>query len=295
MSGRVFICATPIGNLEDVTFRLLRVLSEASLIAAEDTRHTRKLLTHHGVKAKLISYHDHNENTQLPYLLEQLGRGSTVALVTDGGMPGVSDPGYKLVLACVEQGIPVEVIPGPSAVLAALVLSGLPIARFCFEGFLPRKAGDQRRRLEALALDDRTIVIFESPKRVRATLGLMMSVFGDRKLALCRELTKVHEQVLRGAISDVIAQLPEQLKGEIVLVVEGKQREKQADHLLEATQFARQLLSEGIPKSRSAAEAAALFSTPRRAIYEALLKDPGSTPLPLRSEPESSLGERFPC
>jgi len=274
MSGRLFVCATPIGNLEDVTLRLLRVLSEVNLIAAEDTRRTRKLLTHHGVKGNLIAYYEHNENTQLPYLLEQLGRGSRVALVTDGGMPAISDPGYKLVLACIDRQVPIEVIPGPSAVLPALVVSGLPIARFCFEGFLPRKAGEKRRRLEALAPDDRSLVIFESPKRVRATLEVMMSVLGDRRVCLSREMTKMHEQVLRGKISKVLDDLPPEPKGEIVLVVEGKPAGEEGDHLLEATEFARQLLAKGTPKSKAAAESASLFKTPRRAIYAALLEDP---------------------
>jgi len=274
MTGRLFVCATPIGNLEDVTLRLLRVLSEVNLIAAEDTRRTRKLLNHHGVKGNLISYYEHNENTQLPYILEQLGRGNSLALVTDGGMPAISDPGYKLVLACLERQIPIEVLPGPSAVLSALVLSGLPIARFCFEGFLPRKAGEKRRRLEAVAPDDRSLVIFESPKRVRATLETMMSVLGDRRVCLSREMTKVHEQVLRGKISQVLDDLPPEPKGEIVVVVEGKLADERGDHLIEAIELARHLLAEGTTKSKAAAEAASLFKTPRRAIYAGLLGDP---------------------
>ncbi|MGH2717649.1 MAG: 16S rRNA (cytidine(1402)-2'-O)-methyltransferase, partial [Actinomycetota bacterium] len=158
MAGRLHVCATPIGNLEDVTLRLLRVLGEVDLVAAEDTRRTAKLLSAHQLHARMVSYHDANERSRLPELMEQLRSGHQVALVTDAGMPSVSDPGYHLVSACLEEGIAVEVVPGPSAVLTALVASGLPPARFAFEGFLPRKGGDRARRLRSIAGDDRTLV-----------------------------------------------------------------------------------------------------------------------------------------
>jgi len=175
MPGRLFVCATPIGNLEDVTLRLLRTLAEVDAVAAEDTRRTRKLLTHYGIHAHLVSYHEANEAARTAELVDRLRNGQRIALVTDAGMPAVSDPGWHLVRACIEEGIAVEVIPGPSAVLTALVASGLPPARFAFEGFLSRKPGERRRRLEAIAEDDRTLVFFEAPGRVVATLQAMLA------------------------------------------------------------------------------------------------------------------------
>jgi 16S rRNA (cytidine1402-2'-O)-methyltransferase len=271
MNGRLFVCATPIGNLEDVTLRLLRVLAEVDVIAAEDTRRTRKLLTHHNIRARLVSYHQANEHKQTSGLVERIRAGDRVALVTDGGMPAISDPGYRLITACIEQNLPVEVIPGPSSVLAALVLSGLPTARFCFEGFLPKPAGEKLTRLKALAADDRTLIFFESPARVRPTLEAMLSVFGDRKMALVRELTKHHEEVIRGSIADLIAGLSDDLLGEVVLVVGGSTRNP--DQVRSAIDFANSLLGDGVTtKSRAAAGASAAFSVPRRVIYEGLLQ-----------------------
>jgi 16S rRNA (cytidine1402-2'-O)-methyltransferase len=194
-----------------------------------------------------------------------------VALVTDGGMPAISDPGYRLISACIEQNLPVEVIPGPSSVLTALVLSGLPTARFCFEGFLPKPAGEKLTRLKALAADDRTLIFFEAPARVRPTLEAMLSAFGDRKMALMRELTKHHEEVIRGSIADLIASLSDDLLGEVVLVVGGSTRDR--DQVRSAIDFAKSLLGDGVTtKSRAAAGASAAFSVPRRVIYEGLLQ-----------------------
>jgi 16S rRNA (cytidine1402-2'-O)-methyltransferase len=271
MTGRLYVCATPIGNLEDVTLRLLRVLAEVDVIAAEDTRRTRKLLTHHNIRARLVSYHQANEHKQTGSLVERIRAGDKVALVTDGGMPAISDPGYRLITACIEQSLPVEVIPGPSSVLTALVLSGLPTARFCFEGFLPKPAGEKLTRLKALAADDRTLIFFESPARVRPTLEAMLSVFGDRKMALVRELTKHHEEVIRGSIADLIASLSDDVLGEVVLVVGGSTRDP--DQVRSAIAFAKSLLGDGVTtKSRAAAGASAAFSVPRRVIYEGLLQ-----------------------
>jgi 16S rRNA (cytidine1402-2'-O)-methyltransferase len=271
MTGRLYVCATPIGNLEDVTLRLLRVLSEVDVIAAEDTRRTRKLLTHHKIRARLVPYHQANEHKQTGPLVERIRAGDNVAIVTDGGMPAISDPGYRLITACIEQNLPVEVVPGPSSVLAALVLSGLPTARFSFEGFLPKPAGEKLARLKALAADERTLVFFEAPSRVRPTLEAMLSVFGDRNMALVRELTKLHEEVIRGPITDLIANLSEELLGEVVLVVGGSTRDP--DHVRSAIDFAKSLLEDGeTTKSRAAAGASAAFSVPRRVIYEGLLE-----------------------
>ncbi|HWD07836.1 MAG TPA: 16S rRNA (cytidine(1402)-2'-O)-methyltransferase, partial [Actinomycetota bacterium] len=222
MTGRLYVCATPIGNLEDVTLRLLRVLGEVDLVAAEDTRRAAKLLAAHGIHARTVSYHDANERSRLPELMEQLQGGRRVALVTDAGMPSVSDPGYHLVSACREVGVPVEVVPGPSAVLTALVASGLPPARFAFEGFLPRKPGDRSRRLQAIAGDDRTLVFFEAPGRLAETLGAMAEVFGPRRAAVARELTKLHEEVVRGSLPELAEAFGSgPVRGEITVVVEG--------------------------------------------------------------------------
>jgi 16S rRNA (cytidine1402-2'-O)-methyltransferase len=272
VAGRLFVCGTPIGNLEDATLRLLRVLGEVDIIAAEDTRRTRKLLTHHGIRAKLISYHQANERQRTGHLIQLLKGGSRIALVSDGGMPAVSDPGYGLVREAIAAGVGVEVIPGPSAILAALVASGLPTARFSFEGFLPRSPGEKARRLEAVSQDDRTLIFFESPSRVRDTLEAIRSLLGDRRMALARELTKVHEEVLRGAVSELIDEMPDQVLGEIVLVVEGSRQA--AAELESAVVFARGLVHDGMPKSRAAAEAAARFNAPRRSVYEGLLPQP---------------------
>lgn len=269
MVGRLFVCATPIGNLEDVTFRLLRVLGEVNVVAAEDTRRTRKLLTHHGVRAKLVSYHEGNERARAADLLERMRRGERVALVSESGMPAIADPGYQIVQACIGAGIPIEVVPGPSAVLAALAVSGLPTARFAFEGFLPKKAGERLRRLRAVSDDDRTLVFFEAPGRVAASLRDLQTVLGDRAIALVREITKVHEEVVRGRISEVLEAAGD-VKGEVVLVVEGKSRG--AGDLEAAVAAARRLVGEGVPKAKAAAETASAMGVARREVYEALTR-----------------------
>lgn len=269
MSGKLYVCATPIGNLEDVSLRLLRTLAEVDLVAAEDTRRTRKLLTHHGLHARLVSYHQGNEHKQTGYLVEKIRQGTRLALVSDGGMPAVSDPGYLLVRACIEEHLEVEVIPGPSAVLNALVLSGLPTARFCFEGFLPKPQGEKRTRLKSLAGDDRTLVFFEAPGRVRPTLEAILEVMGNRRMAMARELTKLHEEVIRGAIDEVLSQVDEDPLGEVVLVIEGAAKEPAS--LESAVRMAQELIGEGLTKSKAAAQAAASLGTHRRAVYEGLL------------------------
>jgi 16S rRNA (cytidine1402-2'-O)-methyltransferase len=272
VSGRLYVCATPIGNLEDVSLRLIRTLGEVDLIAAEDTRRTRKLLTSHGIHAQLVSYHQANEHKQTAYLVQKIKQGTRLALVSDGGMPAVSDPGYLLVKACIESNLEVEVIPGPSAALSALVLSGLPTARFGFEGFLPKPQGEKRTRLEAVAPDDRTLIYFEAPGRVRPTLEAALEVLGNRRMALARELTKVHEEVLRGTIEEVLGRLDDEMKGEVVLVIEGAST--QPASLAAAVDVARELVSQGMTKSAAAAQAASKVGVPRRSVYEGLLTEP---------------------
>ena len=215
--GRLVVCPTPIGNLEDVTLRVLSALREADLVACEDTRRTRTLLDRYGVKAKLVSYHEHNEEKRSAELVKRMGEGATVALVSDAGMPLVSDPGYVLVRACVAAGLPVEVLPGPSAALAALVASALPSDRWRFAGFLPRKKGELRR---ALSEPGGTLVAFEAPGRVPATLKVLAEVDPERDVAVCRELTKVHEEVVRGSASELAERYAgASPKGEVVLVI----------------------------------------------------------------------------
>jgi 16S rRNA (cytidine1402-2'-O)-methyltransferase len=213
VSGRLVVCPTPIGNLEDVTLRTLSALRDADVVACEDTRRTRVLLDRFGVKAPLVSYHEHNEEARARELVERMRKGETVALVSDAGMPLVSDPGFVLVRECVAAGLAVEVLPGPSAVITALVASGLPSARWRFEGFLPRKQGELRAVFEA----PETIVAFESPRRLGATLAVIDPA---REVAVCRELTKVHEEVVRGTAGELAARYASETpRGEIVLVV----------------------------------------------------------------------------
>ena len=217
MSGRLVVCPTPIGNLEDVTLRVLSALRDADVVACEDTRRTRILLDRYGVKARLVSYHEHNEQARAAELVRRMREGAVVALVSDAGMPLVSDPGYVLVRACVAAGLPVEVLPGPSAAITALVASGLPADEWHFHGFLPRKKGELRR---VLSEPGGTLVAFESPRRVPATLALLAELDPDREVAVCRELTKAHEEIVRGNAAELAARYAEAPpKGELVLVL----------------------------------------------------------------------------
>jgi 16S rRNA (cytidine1402-2'-O)-methyltransferase len=279
--GKLIVCGTPIGNLEDAPPRLARVLAEADLVACEDTRQTRKLLTHLGVTTRTTSYHDVDERGRAEFLADRVAAGTRLALVTDAGMPGVSDPGYHLVAACLARGLQVEVVPGPSAVLAALVVSGLPTDRFCFEGFPPRRVGARDRRLAELAAEPRTMVFFEAPHRVLATLAAMAAAFGDdRPCAVVRELTKVHEEVLRGSLTEVADRLAANgPRGELTLVVGG------APALGPGTAAATDLAAEvaalvaGGASTRDAiATVARASGTPRRAVYQAVIdvrQEPG--------------------
>jgi 16S rRNA (cytidine1402-2'-O)-methyltransferase len=219
-AGTLFLVATPIGNLEDMSLRAVRVLREADLIAAEDTRHTARLLHHFDIRRPTTSLHEHNEREKVPLLVDKLRGGARLALVTDAGTPAVSDPGYRLVRAAIDAGIRVEAVPGPSAVMAALVSSGLPTDAFLFAGFPPPRAAARRMWLEALAREPRTLVLFEAPHRIRQTLEDALATLGDREAALCRELTKLHEEVARGRLSALLGQLSEP-RGEFTLVVGG--------------------------------------------------------------------------
>jgi len=223
-SGVLVLAATPIGRVEDAPARLAAELATADVVAAEDTRRLKRLCGDLGVtvSGRVVSYFEGNESSRTATLVEALEAGRRVLLVTDAGMPSVSDPGYRLVAAAVERDIPVTSVPGPSAVLTALAVSGLPVDRFCFEGFLPRKSGERARRLASLAAEERTMVFFEAPHRTAATLEAMAEAFGaDRRAAVCRELTKTHEEVRRGGLADLAAWAGEGVRGEVTLVVEG--------------------------------------------------------------------------
>ncbi|MFY9469628.1 MAG: 16S rRNA (cytidine(1402)-2'-O)-methyltransferase, partial [Solirubrobacterales bacterium] len=229
MPGRLIVCPTPIGNMEDVTLRTLTTLREADLIACEDTRRTGKLLERYGVSAKLVSYNEQNERKRASELVRKMADGANVALVSDAGMPLVSDPGYVMVQSCIAAGLPVEVLPGPSAVLAALVAAGLPSDHWRFTGFLPRKAGE----LDSLFTElEETLVAFESPRRLAASLDRLAAIDPQRPVAVCRELTKVHEEVARGTAGELAAKYGAgEPKGEIVLVVGAAPEAARADRV----------------------------------------------------------------
>jgi len=226
MAGILYVVATPIGNLEDISLRALRILKEVDLIAAEDTRHTRNLLTHYDIHTALTSYHEHNEKTQAAELVEKLRRGENIALVSDAGTPAISDPGYRLVVEALRSGVQIIPLPGPSAVATVLSASGLPTDRFVFEGFLPAKKQERKTRLQSLCAESRTVVFYEAPHRLQESLVDMLHLLGDREIVVAREVSKVHEEYLRGTIGEVIAQLGErEVKGEITVVVRGSSGE----------------------------------------------------------------------
>jgi 16S rRNA (cytidine1402-2'-O)-methyltransferase len=218
----LYVVSTPIGNLADMTLRAVEVLKSVDLIACEDTRHSGLLLQHYHIRNRLTSYHEYNKVSRTPELIEQLRQGRRIALITDAGTPGISDPGFYLIRAAVREGLPVIPVPGASALLAGLVVSGLPSDRFAFEGFLPKRDGRRRKRIAALKNEERTTVYCEAARRVKRLLEEMLELWGDRDVVVCRELTKRFEEVLRGKLTDVLAQIGDrELKGETVVVVAG--------------------------------------------------------------------------
>ncbi|HHU92171.1 MAG TPA: 16S rRNA (cytidine(1402)-2'-O)-methyltransferase [Halanaerobiaceae bacterium] len=271
--GTLYVCGTPIGNLDDMTFRAIQVLKEVDLIAAEDTRRTIKLLNYFEIKNQLESYHEHNEEEKAEKLLQLMQEGKAIALVSDAGMPGISDPGYKLVKKAIEQGIEVVPVPGPTAAISALVVSGLDTSRFAFEGFLSRKGRAREEELEKLRSEERTIIIYESPYRVQATLKDLERVLGDRRIALVRELTKLHEEKYYGKISSLLEELKgQEVKGEIVIIVEGKQPgeglETAAWAELEIEEHVRLLMAEGLSKKEAIKRVAEIRAIPKREVYQ---------------------------
>ncbi|MCW2810918.1 MAG: rsmI [Friedmanniella sp.] len=270
--GVVVLAGTPIGDTEDASPRLLAELRGADVIAAEDTRRLRRLMERLGIEtsARVLSYFEGNEAGRTPELLAALAEGARVVLVTDAGMPSVSDPGYRLVVAAVERGFRVTAVPGPSAVLTALAVSGLPVDRFCFEGFLPRKGGERARRLAELVAEPRTMVFFEAPHRTAETLAAMAEAFGpDRSGAVCRELTKTYEEIRRGPLADLVAWAAHEVRGEVTLVVAGA-----APRTVDLDQAARtvaELVREGLRLKPAVAQVAAEEGLAKNALYERAL------------------------
>ena len=266
----LYVVATPIGNLEDISLRALRILREVKLIAAEDTRKTKRLLVTYDIKTPMTSYHEYNKQSKLDYILGRLEDGD-VALVSEAGTPGMSDPGYELIAAAHERGIPVVPIPGPSAVVTALVISGLPTDRFVYTGFLPHKANARQRLLESVAHEYGSIVALESPHRLPATLNDILLTLGERKIAICRELTKIHEEVFRGTISQAIKHFTRP-KGEFTLVIEGK-REKDKPQLTEDIEKQlHYMYQSGVTAKEAIAKISGETGLPRKELYRAWLR-----------------------
>lgn len=266
----LYVVATPIGNLEDITLRALRILKEVKLIAAEDTRKTRRLLSAYDIKTPTTSYYEHNKLTKLDYILGQLEKGD-VALVSDAGMPGISDPGYELISAVNRKEIPMIPIPGPSVLVTALVVSGLPTDSFCYLGFLPHRAGDRRRLFKSKTGEKSTLVLFESPHRLQESLQDMIEVLGDRKAAICRELTKIHEEIFRGTLSQAAEHfsIP---RGEFTLVVAGKPEADKPEFNAEVKQQLRRMSQSGLTAKEAVTQSAAESGLSKKELYRAWIK-----------------------
>lgn len=272
----LYLVATPIGNLEDITLRALRVLKEVSLIACEDTRHTRKLLDHFGIQKPTISYHEHNEQTRAQELTARLLTGESIALVTDAGTPGISDPAYRIVVSAIAQGIPIIPVPGATALIAGLIASGLPTDAFLFVGFLPAKRNARREKLESLCAVRETLVFYEAPHRIKETLLEAESILGDRQASLAREITKLYEQFLRGRLSEISAELQTQEpRGEMTLVIAGAPAEEpQPLPLTEslALQLER-LMNAGISRNDALKQIAKMRGLSKKEAYRLLLEE----------------------
>ena len=266
----LYIVATPIGNLEDISLRALRILREVKLIAAEDTRKTKRLLKAYDIETPMTSYYEHNKQTKLNYILERLNEGD-IALVSEAGMPGISDPGYELIAAAGESGITVVPIPGASAIVTALAASGLPTDRFSFTGFLPHKGSARRRMLESITEETGTIIILETPHRLTAALKDIKEIIGDRKLAVCRELTKLHEEIFRGTVSEAIEHFKEP-RGEFTLVVEGRGKKEKPVLTEEIEKQLHQLYLKGATAKEAITQTAGETGLSKRVLYEAWLR-----------------------
>ncbi len=275
MSGKLYVVGTPIGNLGDMSPHALEVLSEVDFIAAEDTRVTMKLLNHFGISKPMVSYYEHNKLQKTDFITNRLQNGEKCAIVTDAGMPAISDPGEELVRECHEKGVAVESVPGPSALITALAISGMCSGRFCFEGFLSVTKQSRYEHLRQLKREPRTMIFYEAPHKLRATLADMLEYFGDREIALCRELTKLHEEVRRTTLREACEYYEQNTpKGEFVLIIEGAKQDEEIEEITleSAAELARRLMSEGQSASGAAKEAAAVSGLKKGDIYKLLIE-----------------------
>lgn len=275
--GILYICGTPIGNLKDITFRVLEVFKKVKLIAAEDTRHTKKLLNFYKINTPITSYFEYNKFKKAPYLIEKLKDGEEIALVSDAGMPGISDPGYVLINSALENNIKIVPIPGVSALITALVVSGLPTERFVFEGFITRKSKKRREYLKKIENEEKTIIFYEAPHRLKKTLKDILDVLGDRKIAVARELTKKYEEIIRGNLSQVLEEISDKkIKGEITLILQGKIQKKgniitsKDEQIME--NYLKKLSKEGYSDKEIIKISKEKLNFPKNVIYKKLLE-----------------------
>jgi len=275
--GTLYVVATPIGNLEDITLRALRVLKEVDVIAAEDTRHTQILLNHYGIRTPLTSYHEHNEKTKARQLMSRLERGEQIALVSDAGTPAISDPGYRLAVEAIRGRIPVIPIPGASALTAVLSAGGLPTDRFVFDGFLPAKKQERRARLRALSSETGTLVIYEAPHRLTETLNDLAEILGDREIVLAREVSKVHEEFLRGRLTEVAKQVAgREIKGELTLLIGGSRGQSEVSQE-QIEEEIRKLKDDGLRVKEIAEILGEKYGYSKKEIYRLALAQSGRT------------------
>jgi len=277
--GILYICGTPIGNLEDITLRALRILKEVNLIAAEDTRHTLKLLNHYQINTKITSYYEYNKFKKAPYLVEILKNGQDIALVSDAGMPGISDPGYVLINLALKNNIKIIPVPGVSALITALVVSGLSADKFVFEGFLPRKIKERKRCFKGIENEERTIIFYETPHRLKRALKDMLEIWGDRKVVIARELTKMYEEIIRGKLSQVLTEIStKEIKGEITLIVQGGIKKKENDSIdflkdeCIMQEYLKKLKNQGYSNKDIIKIAQEKINIPKNLIYKKLLE-----------------------
>jgi 16S rRNA (cytidine1402-2'-O)-methyltransferase len=272
-TGTLYIVATPIGNLEDITLRAIRALKEADLVAAEDTRHTRHLLDRYQIQTPLTSYHDHNKEEKAPVLVARMLEGKSVALVSDAGTPGISDPGYFLINLSLDRKIPVVPVPGATAVIAALSVSGMPTDRFVFEGFLPAKHLARLKRLQYLSKDERTLVFYEAPHKIIRAVEDMIEVFGDRRAVITRELTKIHEEMIRGTLSEGLKRLQEgSIKGEFTVIVHGATKDPRMQDIDTAVYLKNLILHRGLSRKEAISVAAEELGLPKKDVYKESLR-----------------------
>ncbi|MBT3176410.1 MAG: 16S rRNA (cytidine(1402)-2'-O)-methyltransferase [Desulfobacula sp.] len=272
--GTLYIVATPVGNLEDITFRAVKRLKQVDLIAAEDTRHSRKLLSHYGIDTKLVSCHEHNEINRTPQFIAQLKKGLDIALISDAGTPSISDPGYKLVAAVAKENLSIIPIPGCSAAIAGLSVSGLPTDSFLFLGFLPKKQQKQNQALEAIVNQSATLIIYESPRRIKLLIENILKILGDRNACLAREITKLHEEYIRGSLSEILKALEEKevIKGECSLFVQGQLEEKPIDKGQLENIVCKRLATTDLGTSDLARQISGEFKLSKKKVYDLILK-----------------------